>query len=339
MRGGFPILLLIFLSGCAPSRSQPAPLAQALLDLPGVQSVSTWKTDLAREPGLRIETAHYLIYTTLDDAFILRQTPVFLEFAFAAYRRMAGEIPIPAPKLPVYFFATRSQWETFTRRWAGPTAPTYLRIRSGAYYSRGACVAWRLEREQHFGVLAHEGWHQFAERFFACRLPAWLDEGIATNFEAYRWERGQVHFDPTANRNRLRVLAQAAADQRLFSLAELVGYDAGRLLDRAPEEPNRYPEEKLSPAAIYYAQIYALVRFLREENRGQYAARLERLLAAARAGRLPLTADLLAESLWRDIPMTRRWNAQAGREVFERGISANWSEIEHAYEDFCRKLR
>ena len=176
--------LLTFGFGCRTSSlpdnsSSRIRLIRDLKRLPTVRSVERWTLpDVIRErdrDGLSITTQHYQIHTSVRDPLILRQVPVFLESAFRSYSALIGKSPQPKNTLLIYFFQTRSQWEDFTKHWTGELAPAYLKNPAGAYYFKNACVAYHLTRRSNFSILAHEGWHQFADELFQFRLPAWLD--------------------------------------------------------------------------------------------------------------------------------------------------------------------
>ena len=100
----------------------------------------------------------------------------------------------------MYLFGQRKQWDDFTSTFAGRQAGLYNKIKAGAYYLNGSCVAYNIGRERTFAVLGHEGWHQFNSRLFKYRLPSWVDEGIAMQFETSRYENGLFYFEPWGKR-------------------------------------------------------------------------------------------------------------------------------------------
>jgi len=284
--------------------------------------------------GLKITTRHYLIYTTVEDPLILRQVPMLMESAFAAYSQGA-DLPDHVAKLVIYLFGSREHWEQFTRHWVGAQAPLYLQIRAGAYYLHGTCVAYQLNRQTNYSVLAHEGWHQFSDQFYKSHLPAWVDEGLATNFEAYQWQDGQVAFQPAQNGARLFALRQALATGTMYHLSELLQLEPGGVLTHGGRVHSGESNPKI---AAYYAQVYALVRFLREDDYGRYLRRFRTMLGGAQRGDWPLPAELLREALQPDSNPTRRWNALVGPWAFQSYIAATPAEVEPAYLDFCRKI-
>jgi len=308
--------------------------------LPTVRNVQPWDPpEIIRDrstPGLEVITRHYRILTTLQDPLIMRQVPVFLESAFRSYSEVIGEQIHPDKKLLVYLFNNRQQWEDFSSYWTKELAPVYLKVKAGAYYYKGACVAYHIGRMPNFSVLAHEGWHQFADEICRYRMPAWLDEGLATNFEAFKWEKGRVTFTPRYNGSRLMALRQTMAHDRLFRLVDLLRLDAGRVLSHSVNDPD---SANADPAvAAYYAQVYALVRFLREEKYGQRLEDFRRMVKDGYLGKWPLDAKDQAQAIQRKHNPTRSWNARVGFLVFQGYIEPPASEIENDYHAFCRKI-
>lgn len=316
-------------------------LIRYLRPLPTVTSIEGWDlpAEVQAEPrtGLIIKTAHYEIYTTLQDPLILRQVPVFLESAYRSYGQVFGQELEIERRLAIYFFHNRLQWEEFTRYWTGPAAEVYMQIRAGAYYLDKACVAYHLGRQSNFAVLAHEGWHQFSDAVFAYRLPAWADEGLATSFESYQWEDGKVRFDPRRNGMRLRDLQKALAAGKWMGLGELLAMDAGRVLSFANKDPGGDAGRMVSITG-YYAQLYALVRFLREDEYGRRLLSFRNMLNDGRLGNWPLPEELRAEAVGRKQNPSRRWNAMTGTLIFQSYIAAEPGSLEKQYQLFCRKI-
>lgn len=316
-----------------------ARLIKSLQRVPAVQQISPWTLpdfiDDRDTPALTIRTLHYQVHSTLSDPLVARQVPVLLESAYRSYCESVGDtLTLDAP-LVVYIFGTRDQWEDFTEEWTGTQAPLYMQIQRGAYYLNGATVAYHLGRSANFSVLAHEGWHQFCDALFAFRLPSWLDEGLATSFEAYQWDRGRVTFNAKHNGGRLVALKQGLLSGTFFPLPELLRRDPGAVLSMTLASDTSASDPVV---AAYYGQVYALMRFLNEYNYGQYRPGLQRLLADAHHGAWPITPDLQAEARRTDKNPTRRWNAIVGPLLFQNYIVANPAQLEDAYRAFCFKI-
>ena len=137
--------------------------------------------------GVLITTPHYHIYTTIEDPLYRRLLTKVLEGAYARGTLANPQAQVNGP-LDCYVFASRGQWETYTRAQAGSNAPIYLQISAGGYCQEGVFAGYDIGRDQTLSVVAHEAWHQYAFFAFKDRLPAWLDEGLATQNEAIEWQ-------------------------------------------------------------------------------------------------------------------------------------------------------
>jgi len=310
------------------SLSDPNVLTEYLRNEPSVRQVSRW--DNPYGDGLVINTANYRLYTTYLEPLTLRQLPSFLESAFRAYQ---SQLPRPLANTEpsiVYLFASRDQWESFTRDTAGADAEVYLKIQAGAYVTKGVCVAYDIGRRQTFSVLGHEGWHQFNQRLFVYRLPSWLDEGIATLFETCRYEQGQFVFNPGANLMRLGALKQTLLTGQAIPLDQLLLLNPGQVLTGYNGDPNGAP--------AFYAQVYALVRFLREDNYGIRLRAYHAMLLGAAHGDWPLDQALLEAAANRRIALTVGWNMRVSRDLFIYYFGEEMTTINAQYEAYCRKI-
>jgi hypothetical protein len=293
--------------------------------LPMLDSVEPWQNPYG--PGLKLTTKHYEVYTTLLDPLMLSQVPGFVESAYRAYQKQLEEPIETSYKLPMYLFAERKQWEEFTKLFAGENAPVYLKIKSGAYCLKDACVAYNIGRDTTFSVLGHEGWHQFNKRHFRYRLPSWLDEGIAMMFEASRYEDGLFIFDPSQNLNRLGGLKSSLEKNKMIPLKVLIGLNPGEVV---------YVGEDAVQA--FYSQSYALARFLQEDNYGQRLAQYHQMLMGAVDGTWPLSEQAKKIATDRNIPLTVDYNRSVGTKLFEYYIGTDFENMEQQYLLFCKKI-
>jgi hypothetical protein len=295
-------------------------------NLPALKDVQTWQSDYG--PGLKLTTEHYEIYTTLLDPLMLSQAPGFLESAYRGYNSQLPESIETQTRFTVYLFAEREQWEEFTDKFAGSLAPTYRRIKKGAYCLNGVCVAYNIGRERTFAVLGHEGWHQFDSRHFRFRLPSWLDEGIAMLFETNRYDRGMFYFEPGRNLHRLGDLKMTLTKDKMIPLRELIAMNPGEVLST----------EGTDAITAFYCQSYALVRFLREDDYGRRLGQYHSMLLDGLAGKWPLDEANRKIAADRNMPLTVRWNRVVGPELFAHYISDDLGQTEKEYLAFCRKL-
>ena len=295
------------------------------LNLPALESVEVWENEYG--PGLKLTTAHYEIFTTLLEPLMLSQVPGFMESAYRGYNNQLPEPIATATRFTIYLFAERGQWEDFTKTFTGPRASLYRKIKAGAYYLNGVCVAYNIGRERTFSVLGHEGWHQFNSRHFKFRLPSWLDEGIAMLFEANRYDQGLFYFEPGRNMYRLGALRKTVINNKMIPLKRLIAMNPGEALVTSDET-----------VAAFYSQAYALVRFLREEDYGKRLGNYHQLLLGGLRGDWPLSRTGKRIAADRKIPLTVRWNRAVGSMLFEQYISDDFDRIEKEYVAFCRKI-
>jgi hypothetical protein len=239
-----------------------------------------------------------------------------METALSHYRASFAGLPPPPGKLDTFVMATRGQWETLTRQLMGANAETYLRIQRGGYASGGRGVFYDIGVADTLSIAGHEGWHQYTQRTFAEQLPIWLEEGIATTMEGYRWDGLTPVFTPWSNTERFDQLRAAAAKDTLMPLLDIFDASPQELLTPASlgdVGPGGTPPRRGAEAALtYYAQIWVLVHFLREGEGGKYRASLMQAAGDAAAGRMGRgIAQKLGERPARSAILTRKGPAVA----------------------------
>jgi hypothetical protein len=294
-------------------------------NLPALKSVEVWENKYG--PGLKLTTAHYEIFTTLLEPLMLPQVPGFMESAYRSYNSQLPEPIETTTKFTIYLFAERKQWEDFTESFAPKRARLLTKIKAGAYYRKGSCVAYNIGRERTFSVLGHEGWHQFNSRHFKFRLPSWIDEGIAMLFEVNRYDQGLFYFEPVRGTYRLGGLKKTLISNKMIPLRKLIAMNPGEAIVTGDEA-----------MTAFYSQAYALVRFLREENYGKRLGNYHQLLLGGLRGDWPLSPTNRRIAADRNIPLTVRWNRAVGLKLFESYISDDFDQIEKEYLAFCRKI-
>lgn len=294
-------------------------------NLPALRSVEPWENEYGS--GIKITTAHYEVLTTLLDPLILSEVPGFMESCYRGYQNQFPEPVRTNFKFTVYLFGQRSQWEQFTRSFTGKQAEIYCKIKAGAYYLNGACVAYNIGRQRTFSVLGHEGWHQFNSRLFKYRLPSWLDEGVAMLFETSRNDKGLFYFEPAMNLSRLGSLKQTLMKRKTIPLKTLLAMNPGQAIVTGEDA-----------VMAFYSQAYALARFLREEDYGRRLGNYHQLLLGGLHGQWPLDPIPTKIAANRNIPLTVRWNQVVGRGLFEHYIGNDLEKIQEEYIRFCRKI-
>lgn len=320
------ILSLLGLSGCGSTPWQPvwprglSPASRAhLLKEPLI--TQPWND--AGRPGVIIQTRHYRIYTTLQNPL---QRVLCARVAEAAWRRFAALVPGTRVSSPLvgYIFRNRREWAAHVHATAGPLATVYLHIQQGGYEQSGQFVIWRTGLNEMLSVLAHECWHQLSFRSLQNHLPAWLDEGLATQNETFYWHHGQPIFTPWRNRPRWDALQAAYEQGQLLPLDTLASTQAGAvIMQSAPV------------VRAYYAEVWSFMLFLKHSR---YRSRLLALLDDAHLGKLN---RLLAGSglSRRDIALqTIRWNSIAGPIFLHDCISRHPAKLRQRYLKFVQRM-
>jgi len=295
--------------------------------LPAVWSVEQWQNEFSK--GLVIETAHYRLYTTLLEPLMLKQMPAFLEAAYSQYQSQLPQ-PVATPeKFDIYLFKDRRQWERFTKSFTGEQWPLYSKIKKGAYFLKGSCVAYNIGMSRTFSVIGHEGWHQFCNATFKYRLPSWLDEGIAQLFEASDYENGKFVFKQSKNYTKLGALKIAIQNGQMIPLARLIALNPGEVVTW---------DDSSRAVSAFYAQSYAMVRFLREEDYGRRLGNYHQMLLGAINGTWPMDHNEERIAADRNTQLTAKWNAYIARKLFDIYIGEQSEKIEPEYLRFCNKI-
>jgi hypothetical protein len=265
------------------------------------------------------------------EPLMLKQIPAFVE---AAWKEYQSQLPVPVggagnDKFTLYLFKDRQQWESYTKYFTGSQAEVYLKIKKGAYFLNGVCVAYNIGRSRTFCVLGHEGWHQFCSKYFKYRLPSWLDEGIAQLFEQSDFENGRFVFSPAKNYQRLGALKLSLQEKNMIPLRELILLNPGEVV---------LQQQADKAVLAFYAQSYAMVRFLREENYGRRLANYQQMLLGALNGTWPLSQSEASIAADKNSPPTVLWNKYIAQKLFDIYIGESIEQIEPEYERFCRKI-
>lgn len=266
------------LPGCVASRpATPAPgVGEARPMTPGdaVLGVEAWTFEGVK--GRAITTRSFRIYTTSPDSATIARLPAFLDAALTHYRSALTPLPMPPAPMETYMMPSRPQWERLTRRLLGDRAGPYLRIVRGGFAAGGRAVYYDIGPRDSLLIAAHEGWHQYAQTTFKGSMPVWLDEGVATYMEGFRWDPDQPDravFLPWSNPERFDRLRAAASAGRLLPLAELLATTPQAQIRRGSDE-----------ILAYYAQLWALIHFLNEGELGAHRAVLVGMLRDAAGG-------------------------------------------------------
>ena len=85
----------------------------------------------------------------------------------------------------------------------------------------------------------------------------------------------------------------------------------------------------------FYAQNYALVRFLREYNYGIRLRKYHAMLLGGADGTWPLPKELASLAADRTRPLTVGWNTQISPILFTHYIEPDIDQLEAEYRAFC----
>ncbi|MBL0869059.1 MAG: DUF1570 domain-containing protein [Phycisphaerales bacterium] len=248
-----------------------------------VRSVSHWSFE--GTAGQTISTDHFIIRTTDSSPAIAERLPGMMEAALANYTSVIADLPAPKRVMEMFVLSQRSQWQRLTLRELGERGRGVISIGRGGFAFGGRAYLFDIGSADTMSIASHEGWHQYVQTTFVESLPVWADEGIATFMEGHRWvsTQGQmsVGFSGWSNMERFERLRSASntgdADD-LLTLEVLLGASPDQILAMGNDK-----------GVTYYAQIWALIHFLREGEGGRYRAGFERMVKDAATGRLGAT--------------------------------------------------
>jgi len=198
-------------------------------------------------------------------------------------------------------------------------------IREGGYmdYPTATTVAYDLGRDRTLSLLAHEGWHQYVAGHFLTPLPAWLDEGLACQWEAFDLKGGIPVFTPHNNyfrRNNLRETGDWDAGVWI-PLKHLLSMNAGQAILQTGQTTRSF-----------YAQVWALALFLREASPKTYGDGFRKLMADAGTERIRIVIKAYQAT------HTESEGVSEGEIIFRHYITEDLDTFEHDYRNFSRKL-
>jgi len=272
--------------------------------------------------GVRILTDHYDLRVTTRDELLRQYLPGFMETAYGEYRRLMPPARQSDDRLVTYLFGTRPEWAQFTKMFRPAQAYTYLHIHSGGYmdHATATSVFWDIRRDRTLSLMAHEGLHQYLARHFSEPVPPWLNEGLATQFEDFELQGDRPTFTPHNNRMRKNSLREAVSlPNGLIPLPDLLGMDAGRAVRKTGQM-----------ARGYYAQVWSMIQFLRENR--TYREKFARLLADAGTQRMRTAVRAYRAAT------PNAAGISDGEAVFRQYITEDFDPFMADYIDFARHL-
>jgi hypothetical protein len=268
-----------------------------------------------------ILTDHYKIYTTISDSDMVNKIAQVMEGSFQAYQTLAPGVPPTTYRMQCFVFANRAQWSEFTSEQFPPAeAAIYLQINRGGYTRHDWYVAYYIGASSTLSVAAHEGWHQFAARHFKTRLPPFLEEGLATMFEGVKFRDGLPRFNLSINQSRAIALAAAIDHNSLWPLDQVIAMNAGQIVGASGDK-----------IEAFYAQAWALGRFLWDGDNGAHRAALRQILLDTAHGVIYDPTGIHPDQL-------RGWSAPGVKAMLEHYLQMDFADIDAAYNRYIRHI-
>ncbi len=267
--------------------------------------------------GRQFETAHYAIYTTVQDDFAVRRFARLMESAYTQYAALVPNLKPDGRKLNLRFFATHEEWARYTIATTGADAEAYLSVLNGGYAVKDEFVCWLSNESDTLTTAAHEGLHQFVARHFRSRLPPTVEEGLSCTFETFSFSEAGVTFYPTKNVRRQEALRKAIDGHFLIPLDTLLMIHAGDLRDRDP-----------ALREAYYAQAWALAAMLR--NNPAYRLTFLEMMRAAATGNTPIEVGRNDGS--------QVYHPDRAKPFVQRYVAPDWNAFQSDYEQTLYNL-
>jgi hypothetical protein len=275
--------------------------------------------------GTAYRSEHYRLLTTADRSILAQRLAPFAEASLARFRRTFASLPEPRTGLEVFVLESRGEWQRFVAEVFGKDGlERYSGIDRGGFTEGGRSVLWDIGVHDTFAIMAHEGWHQYAQSALREPLPSWLDEGLGAWAEGFRWNPrspAEPVFLPWANVERFDQLRRAAERRELMPL--------GQLLSERPQELLRVSGES---TLTYYAECWALVHYMLADPARRAA--LDRMLADAGAGRMASRVrERFGDRAVRSIALRR-----SGIELWQVYVGADLAAEEEAFSAFLERV-
>ena len=147
-------------------------------------------------------------------------------------------------------------------------------------------------------------------------------------FESSKYNDGFFDFVVKKNRHRLCSLKRVLAANKMIPLGQLVGLNPVEVLAVNDRDS----------VSAFYAQSYALVRFLREENFGEHFTDYRKMMEGGLYGKWPINVNEARIAADRNIRLTVGWNRYIGLKLFREYVTEDIDKLNEDYITFCRKI-
>ncbi len=245
---------------------------------------------------------NYSVHTTLtrDEARVFAK---HMDQIYAEYQRRfanSGMRPRNNDPMPLYLFRTQFEYQNFLAEFGISGANTggmffvQSDVQGLATYVQGKTLT------QVFAILQHEGFHQFAYRYFGPDLPIWVNEGLAQYFEDGVLVDQRLHLNSS---NAARVASVKAALHGGYCI------DFDRIVQINPNDWGRTLNSSPETASLLYDQSWSMVHFLITAEDGRLRRPFEQYLRLIGSGEAPMDAFAQAfgtretdefEEVWRE---------------------------------------
>jgi hypothetical protein len=231
--------------------------------------VLSWDTVRRRwSPTTKIETEHYLIYSTAT-ADQTREIGRVAEIVHRGYLRLLDDLQRhvpPHPKLKIKLFKDREEFRFCNR----------VRGWAEAFYRRPYCYQYYSADEVHpYHWMMHEATHQLTAEAARLSVPQWLDEGLACYVSTSRIVDDSLHSGEIDTNTypvwwlySMDLSGDLDADKRSGQIIPLHAIVSGRGGPGIDRNVN-----------LYYLHWWSLTHFLMHYDDGKYRAGLGRLIA------------------------------------------------------------
>ena len=290
---------------------------------PSLYAVEPWRAINAN--GGQVATASHKLYFTNATSPLVQHLPAFLDGASLHYANALANLPIAKTQYRTFITTTQNEYKLLATQHLGSDASAFVGIRRGGFSAGGIAIYMDIGLHDTLMLASHEGWHQYAQTTFTDPVPIWLDEGVATYMEGFRLDGtlGKPRFLPWANLERFDRLRLIVEANELTPLPTL--------LSQSPDELLKQSESR---ALDYYAQVWALIRFLHEYRDGAYAKSLSTMLEDAANGRYELVLRARLDAREYEIARATR----RGSTTLQAYLARDLNSLDLEYREFTREI-
>jgi hypothetical protein len=116
---------------------------------------------------------------------------------------------------------------------------------------------------------------------------------------------------------------------KVIPLKDLISLNPGQVV---------FNEQADAATQAFYAESYALVRFLREDNYGKWLGSYHQMMLGAMNGTWPISEEEAKIASDRNIPLTVQWNSYIAQKLFSIYIGQDLKKIEPEFMTYCGKI-